>query len=371
MRNKGLERALRELTVTCEKKDAGCDWRGELGRLEDHLNVACPCVDVKCKYADCRTTGRRADISSHQTSCGFRPFRCEWCQLYDSSYDDVVKHWPVCPMFPVECAECKKTVERRNLSRHVNDECPLAMIDCEFSSVGCTTRLPRKDCQVHLIAEMVAHLTMINRKLFNENGGLARRVVELETKMADQKENFEAQVHDLENKVADMKRELFAASKTEKVLVSSDNQLRTVPIRFEINFNRKMQHGAIKTCLFCSHFGGYKMELQLYIKQAFSPVPFNNHGRRFYDLPDIHIRIRIVEGDFDDCLQWPFRGTVVVCLEPDRRHYINFKDAPLKCKLKNAPEGLAWYDPPGAFFLGQLYNTSIQNIVVEQVLLNH
>ncbi|KAL5493542.1 hypothetical protein EMCRGX_G014740 [Ephydatia muelleri] len=377
LRNKGLERSLRELTVTCEKKDVGCSWRGELGRLEEHLNIACPCVEVKCQYADCRTIARRADILSHQASCGLRPFRCEWCQQYDSRYDDVVKHWPLCPKFLVECAECKKMVERQNLSHHVDDECPLALVNCEFSNVGCTTRLLRKDCQAHLNAEMVVHVTMMNRKLLNENGILAGRVLELETKMADEIEKFEAQVHDLEDKVADMKRELYAVSKKEKVLVSyvfktSDNQPRIVPIRLEIKFNSKMQPGAIKTCIFYSHFGGYKMELQLYIKEVFSPA-LNNYGGigiRLYNIPDIHVRIRIVEGDFDDCLQWPFCGTVVVCLEPDKRHYINFKDAPLQCKLKRAPEGQAWYDPPGIFFLGQMYNTTIQNLIVEQVLLN-
>ena len=78
MRNKGLERNLKELTVLCEHKDAGCNWRGELGHLDGHVKESCPCVQVECKYADCHTVGRRKDILLHESNCKFRPYSCEW-----------------------------------------------------------------------------------------------------------------------------------------------------------------------------------------------------------------------------------------------------------------------------------------------------
>ena len=36
--------------------------------------------------------------------CDKRPFSCEHCNEYESTYDDVINnHWPVCGCHPVHC----------------------------------------------------------------------------------------------------------------------------------------------------------------------------------------------------------------------------------------------------------------------------
>ena len=210
--NKGHERSMKELAVHCEHKEVGCSWSGELGKLDDHLAKVCPYVEVKCRYARCHSVAKRKDISLHDASCGFRPFRCHWCQLYDSWYDDVIKtHWPLCPQYPVPCEQCLVKVERQRLPHHVEEDCPLTMVDCEFSYAGCKARLPRKDLQGHINTELLVHLTMVNKKLANENVILSRRLSDLETKMADQKrellDKMVAERVEVQTKMADQKRE--------------------------------------------------------------------------------------------------------------------------------------------------------------------
>ena len=222
--NKGLERNLKELVMYCEHKEAGCSWRGELGRYDDHLARACPHVEMKCQYVNCHGIAKRKDISLHEASCGFRPFHCDWCQHYDSWYDDVINnHWPLCPKYPVHCKQCDVKVQRQCLPHHVEDDCPLTMVDCEFSSAGCKERLLRKDLQDHLSTKLYVHLAMVNAKLANENVILSRRLSDLEVKMADQKSELDkivrekvetvratmaSEVAKLETEMADQKREL-------------------------------------------------------------------------------------------------------------------------------------------------------------------
>ena len=59
IRNKGLQQALCQLKVFCSNKESGCDWQGELGQLDQHLNlnpekdklsVGCAYTEVKCLY---------------------------------------------------------------------------------------------------------------------------------------------------------------------------------------------------------------------------------------------------------------------------------------------------------------------------------
>ena len=190
--NKGLERNMKELDVNCEHKLSGCSWRGKLVGLDGHLTDECPHLEMKCRYANCHSVAKREDISLHEAVCGFRPFHCDWCHDYASWYDDVINnHWPLCPKYPVPCEQCEGIIERQNIAHHVKDDCPLTVVDCEFSSEGCKVRLPRKDVQSHLNNELLVHLTMINRKLANENVILSKRLDQI----AAEKTMLEARVH--------------------------------------------------------------------------------------------------------------------------------------------------------------------------------
>ena len=71
--NKGLVRSLNQLHVYCSHSGKGCDWRGELGELDKHLNensselVGCKFTEIQCEfgYAGCKVRKLRKDMAGH------------------------------------------------------------------------------------------------------------------------------------------------------------------------------------------------------------------------------------------------------------------------------------------------------------------
>ena len=173
MRERGLERFLKGLAVFCSYTKESCEWRGELGKLEEHLNRnsslenqlnGCEFVAVKCMYYDCGEWFQRRHIAAHQSEqCKKRPYSCKYCQDYAATFDDVTEiHYPQCGKYPIACPNgCDvDKMERQCLEDHLKDKCPLTVVDCPFHYAGCETQLPRKDMNEH-IKETVTHVTLL------------------------------------------------------------------------------------------------------------------------------------------------------------------------------------------------------------------
>ena len=72
--NKGLQQTLIQLQVFCSNKEGGCQWKGELSQLENHLNLdpkpedqmtGCLLAKIGCKY--CSKQFKRNEIDKHQS----------------------------------------------------------------------------------------------------------------------------------------------------------------------------------------------------------------------------------------------------------------------------------------------------------------
>ena len=132
--NKGLKRALYEFKVKCIHETKGCQWVGELGELDNHLNSnptkekqlkGCKLVRIQCIH--CSELLQRCDIPAHQLDeCLRRPFSCEYCNEFESNYEDVTaNHWPVCGKQPLPCPnKCGETFQRQNIENHTGKDCP-------------------------------------------------------------------------------------------------------------------------------------------------------------------------------------------------------------------------------------------------------
>ena len=171
--NIGLQQSLYDFKVYCGNKSQGCKWVGELRQLEDHLNSSpstekqlegCQFADVQCLY--CHEQRRRSVIQIHQKNdCPKRPFKCAYCDRYESTYQNVVdNHWPVCQYRPIPCPnKCGLKFSRKNvrdLENHIANDCPLTTIDCEYKRVGCDKKVRRKDMDVHLNENIAHHLSL-------------------------------------------------------------------------------------------------------------------------------------------------------------------------------------------------------------------
>ena len=71
--NMGLKRSLKQLQVYCSHSGDGCDWKGEMGELDRHLNessselVGCNYAEIQCEfeYAGCEVRMLRKDMAGH------------------------------------------------------------------------------------------------------------------------------------------------------------------------------------------------------------------------------------------------------------------------------------------------------------------
>ena len=202
MQERGLERFLKESQVWCSYKKDGCEWKGKLGELELHLNQnsspenrlnGCQFVEVECTH-ECGEWFQCHHITSHETEqCKKRPYSCDYCQDYQSTFEDVTEfHYPQCIKYPVACPnECREDeFEGQELESHLRDQCPLTLVDCPFHYAGCQTQLPRKDMPEHM-REAVTHLTLlasVTQNLVKENQRLRQTTSEQQQTIGEQQE---------------------------------------------------------------------------------------------------------------------------------------------------------------------------------------
>ena len=174
--DKELERELYSSQVCCSFKSRGCDWRGELRQLDQHLNnllAGCAILQICCDY--CQHAMYRRELQEHRNKeCLKRPFTCPTCEEYKSDYEDITStHMPECKCRPVECPnKCGLVVEAQNLQAHLSSDCELAEVECEFSHAGCEVTIIRKLLPCHMTDSVVQHVSLLARenRIYKEKG---------------------------------------------------------------------------------------------------------------------------------------------------------------------------------------------------------
>ena len=267
-----FKRKVRQLKIRCHNKSAGCGWVGELGELESHLNlgsleVQCDFVEVECPLK-CGKILQRRNVKKHKSKyCVKRPFSCKYCD-YKSTHEKVVKdHWPKCQHFPKLCPnKCSTdTIERRFLQHHLQEQCLLQKIPCEFAFSGCQATVERKSMQKHLDENKDVHLKMTASKC-----------------------------KDLEAKLTDTTLAL-AKMATQPVFNPPPDIIMN---EFE---RRKNEDESWFSPAFYTHVGGYKMCLN---------ITANGWGTG--KGTHVSVCVYMMKGEFDSHLKWPFKGEITV-----------------------------------------------------------
>ena len=149
LRHYGSERYLNAQEVFCSRKNDGCEWKGKLKDYEQHLNET-PAPDNLVslwRLSVSMSVGgwfQRRYIATHQDQeCLERPYSCEHCNEYDSTFNEVTDiHYAECPKYPVTCPnECRHDpFERQEIEYHLKDDCPLTKVSCPLHYAGCEVR---------------------------------------------------------------------------------------------------------------------------------------------------------------------------------------------------------------------------------------
>ena len=199
-------------------------------------------MEVECKH-ECGGWYQRRYIATHQDQeCLERPYSCEHCNEYDSTFKEVTDiHYAECPKYPVTCPnECRRDpFEQQEIEYHLKDDCPLTKVSCPLHYAGCEVELPRKDMPEHM-KDTVTHLTL----LANVTLSLMKENQELKEKQRATEEKQRATEEKQQKEVAALKEEM--------------QKLRLTMGGFPIDFKASKEE---VVCLpsFYTHSHGYRM----------------------------------------------------------------------------------------------------------------
>ena len=229
MIDKKQKRRVLELKVKCTMKERGCDWSGELGKLDTHVdtrNGSCQFVDVNCPN-NCGESHQRRHLANHLSNlCPKRPFTCKFCQ-FKAAYEQVCNdHYPKCVKYPVSCPnKCDiRTVERSNVEQHVS-ECPFQVVECGFAIAGCSEKITRTDLPKHMELSVQKHLVLVSsycvKEMTSVRGKLDQKdkqLTELQGELAETKKDTATKLAELQRKVAETHMKLAEKDKQVEVL---------------------------------------------------------------------------------------------------------------------------------------------------------
>ena len=174
------------------------------------------------------------------------------CQYYQS----------ICPN---NCST--NSIERRFLKQHLQEECPLETIACDFSFAGCQATVKQKYMSSHLDESKGAHLKMT-----------ASKCKELEDKLTNA---------------------LLAIAKIAPRPVFTP--LPDVVMNEYEYERRRMEEEDWFSPAFYTHVGGYKMCVNI--------DPNGWHGKKE---SYVGVGVHMMKGEFDSHLKWPFKGEIIV-----------------------------------------------------------
>ena len=340
--DKGLKQSLYSLKVWCSHQKDGCEWTGELRQLDEHLNTdpqpekqldGCQFVEIDCIY-NCGDQRQRRYILNHQIKdCPKRPFDCEHCHDYKSTYDDVTNnHWPVCGFFPVPCPnQCGSAIQCQNIDSHVADECPLTTINCDFHHIGCAVKLPRQDMPEHQRENLLTHISLLATSHAKQQGKINKLVAENKLKQLSndqQKKSFETSLAIIQTKATTLeqdKKSLATSTAKQQAdiasLVEENKQLHEIAKAF------KAPSAQLVSCT-TRPFGPPVLTMTNFQQQKrddntwYSPPVYTHHqgykiclgvyanGNGTAKGTHVSVYMTFMRGEFDDSLKWPFRGVI-------------------------------------------------------------
>ena len=317
MIDKYFARKVNELKIYCPQK--GCDWNGTLGSLEKHLDFnrakgGCKFLLVICPN-QCGTKIAANEQDKHNKVCPRRMHVCKFCG-YKGVYEDMSsKHWKVCEKYPLPCPNrCGEIeIERRNMSSHRQQDCPLELVECEFMYGGCETRLPRKDIPEHLTTKVQYHLSLVSRKCTQL---IQQFPAELAQRLQEELRAKDAELHEIRMKLkereSDIDRLKFQFRSLEEELddVKSDclslkSTVFIPPFEFVMTDFRKHKREDVQWLSppFYSHVGGYCLCVSV-------DANGSDEGKGTH----ASLYVNIMKGEYDEHLRWPFRGSIKVRL---------------------------------------------------------
>ena len=306
MLHKKLVREVNALVIRCPQKELGCEWEGELGQLQQHLNPGagvssaqgCEFLTVECAYR-CGAQLQRRLIQEHEMeACPKRPIDMQVANLMKKFEAVVIEN----QMLKQELDETKEIHQQS--------------LDKVMQKLDETKKMHQQDME-GVIQELddlkQAHHQqreeLCKAKEANENLQRVCDVLKAEQKQIDDMQSrkiatLEKKYTSLQTPTVTIKKEL---GDLKQALHQQREELQTHTIPLPVppllpNFQYYQSNDlTFFSEPFYSHPDGYKMKVQIYPNGL-------SDARGAY----MGLYVAIYRGEFDDQLRWPFNGSITV-----------------------------------------------------------
>uniref|UniRef100_A0A803VIK9 TNF receptor associated factor 4 n=1 Tax=Ficedula albicollis TaxID=59894 RepID=A0A803VIK9_FICAL len=319
-----LEAQVLSLAIRCIHSEEGCRWSGLIKHLQAHLGTCgfnvipcpnrcsaklsrrdlpehvqhgCPKRRVKCEFCASDFTGEafeghqgtcpqesvycenkcgarmmRRLLSQHALSeCPKRTQPCTYCSK-EFVFDTIQNHQYQCPRYPVPCPnQCgTPSIAREDVPTHLKESCSTAMLLCPFKEAGCKHRCPKLAMGRHLEESTKTHLGMVCALVSRQR-----------------------------QEILELRRDV------EELSVSSDGIL----IWKIADYARKLQEAKARSNYeffsppFYTHKYGYKLQVSAFL-----------NGNGSGESSHLSVYIRVLPGEYDNLLEWPFSYRVTFSL---------------------------------------------------------
>ena len=281
MRNQRDERRVKGLKVKCPNWELRCEWQGDLGDTAQHRRTNCQMEAILCPTG-CTEKIQRGDSMKHAEICPQRAYKCPHCKFADTFINITTRHFTVCEEFPLGClAGCRSFHLRGKMADHLS-VCAEELVPCKYASIGCDEVIKRKDLQTHLRDKKDYHLEK-SMDMVMQHSMLLSKILTTGRDKCD---------------TSHLPHPFYPWLQNTPTCYPCPPWV----IKME-GFPEKKKNDWLFSDPVYSHFGGYKMCLKVYA---------NGHGGS--KGTHVSVYVRLMRGDNDDNLKWPFKGTIKVSL---------------------------------------------------------
>ncbi|XP_065550621.1 TNF receptor-associated factor 4 isoform X4 [Lathamus discolor] len=267
-----LEAQVLSLAIRCIHSEEGCRWSGLIKHLQAHLGT-CGFNVIPCPNR-CSAKLSRRDLPEHvQHGCPKRRVKCEFCAS-DFTGEAFEGHQGTCPQESVYCEnKCGARMMRRLLPQHALTECPKRTQPCTYCAkefVFDTIQCPKLAMGRHLEESTKVHLGMVCALVSRQR-----------------------------QEILELRRDV------EELSVSSDGTL----IWKISDYTRKLQEAKARSNYeffsppFYTHKYGYKLQVSAFL-----------NGNGSGESSHLSVYIRVLPGEYDNLLEWPFSYRVTFSL---------------------------------------------------------
>uniref|UniRef100_A0ABM0MDY2 TNF receptor-associated factor 2-like n=1 Tax=Saccoglossus kowalevskii TaxID=10224 RepID=A0ABM0MDY2_SACKO len=166
------KRELRVKFVECPNKK--CGWKGNFRNYEGHYDV-CAWLLILCNKQGCDEMVIRGNLASHlENECLMRIVQCQFCEVKIVFKNVEKHHMNECPLYPVKCQYCGRddfTRDKLKLHQDPTDgDCEKKLVLCTYSVVGCEEQIQAEDLVTHLENRMLDHQEQLLHNVLKVHG---------------------------------------------------------------------------------------------------------------------------------------------------------------------------------------------------------